>query len=123
MISFESDYICGAHPEVMKRLQETNLECLSGYGTDHYCDSAKEKIRKACGCEQAEVEFLTGGTQTNAVVVATMLKDSQLFRLMMLQKLRLTTQKLRLLTQRQLRLMLQRLRLTMRQCWKLTRLT
>ena len=75
MISFESDYICGAHPEVMKRLQETNLECLSGYGTDHYCDSAKEKIRKACGCEQAEVEFLTGGTQTNAVVVATMLKD------------------------------------------------
>ena len=75
MISFESDYICGAHPEVLKRLQDTNLECLSGYGSDHYCDSAKEKIRKACGCEQAEVEFLTGGTQTNAVVIATMLKD------------------------------------------------
>ena len=32
MISFESDYICGAHPEVLRRLAETNLEPLSGYG-------------------------------------------------------------------------------------------
>ena len=75
MISFESDYICGAHPQVLQKLCETNLECLSGYGTDHYCESAKEKIRKACGCPEAEVEFLTGGTQTNAIVIATMLKD------------------------------------------------
>lgn len=75
MISFESDYICGAHPEVLKRLADTNLECLSGYGSDHYCDSAKEKIRKACGCGEAQVEFLTGGTQSNAVVIAAMLKD------------------------------------------------
>jgi len=75
MISFESDYICGAHPEVLRRLQETNLECLSGYGADHYCKSAKEKIRLACNCPQAQVEFLVGGTQTNAVVIAAMLRD------------------------------------------------
>ncbi len=58
MLSFESDYIAGAHPEILKRLTETNLESLSGYGNDIYCASAKEKIKKACECPEAEVEFL-----------------------------------------------------------------
>ena len=49
MLSFTSDYIAGAHPEIMKRLAETNLENLSGYGTDKYCESAIAKIKKACG--------------------------------------------------------------------------
>ena len=75
MISFESDYIAGAHPEVLRRLTETNLESLPGYGTDPYCESARRKIREACGLEQAEVEFLAGGTQTNAVVISSMLAD------------------------------------------------
>ena len=60
MVSFESDYIAGAHPEIIKKLGETNFECLSGYGTDKYCNSARDKIRKACGLEEAEVEFLVG---------------------------------------------------------------
>ncbi len=75
MVSFESDYIAGAHPEIIKRLTETNLEYLPGYGFDKYCESAKEKIKKAIGMEDAEVEFLVGGTQTNAIVIATMLRD------------------------------------------------
>ncbi|MBQ9030070.1 MAG: aminotransferase class V-fold PLP-dependent enzyme [Parasporobacterium sp.] len=75
MISFESDYIAGAHPKVLERLCETNLEALPGYGTDHYCEQAKEKIRKALDCPEAQVEFLVGGTQTNAVVISSMLKD------------------------------------------------
>ncbi len=75
MVSFESDYICGAHPEVLRRLAETNLEPLSGYGTDPYCESAKRKIRAAVGLPEAEVFFLTGGTQANAVVISTMLAD------------------------------------------------
>ena len=75
MVSFECDYIAGAHPEILKRLEETNLEPLPGYGMDHYTESAKEKIRAACGCPDADVEFLVGGTQTNAVVISTMLRD------------------------------------------------
>ncbi len=75
MISFESDYIAGAHPEVLKRLVETNLEPMPGYGSDRFSCSAKEKIRKAVGLEDAQVEFIAGGTQTNAVVISTMLKD------------------------------------------------
>lgn len=74
MISFENDYIQGAHPEVLKRLTETNLEPLLGYGTDPYCESAREKIRRECGCPEAEIHFLVGGTQTNAVVIDAMLK-------------------------------------------------
>lgn len=75
MISFENDYNTGAHSQIMARLLETNMEPLSGYGSDPYCESAKRKIREACGCPDAEVEFLTGGTQTNAVVISSMLKD------------------------------------------------
>lgn len=75
MISFESDYIAGAHPAVLKRLAETNMESLPGYGSDIYCSSAREKIVKACGCPDADVQFLTGGTQTNALVISMMLED------------------------------------------------
>lgn len=74
MLYFENDYCEGAHLEVLKRLMETNMEKLSGYGTDPYTESAKEKIRRACGCQSADVFLLTGGTQTNAVVIASMLK-------------------------------------------------
>lgn len=77
MISFASDYITGAHPEILRRLAETNLEGLPGYGTDLYCERAKEKIRQACACPDADVEFFVGGTQTNLVVIATMLQDHE----------------------------------------------
>ncbi len=74
MVSFENDYNKGAHPKVLQRLIDTNLENLSGYGNDCYCESAAEKIRKACGVESAQVSFISGGTQTNAVVINAMLK-------------------------------------------------
>jgi threonine aldolase len=48
---------------------------LSGYGTDIYCKSAKEKICRVIGLDDADIEFLVGGTQTNAVVISTMLSD------------------------------------------------
>lgn len=74
MLSFENDYNAGAHPKVLQRLIETNLEPATGYGADQFCASAREKIKKACACPEADVYFLTGGTQTNQVVIATMLK-------------------------------------------------
>lgn len=74
MLSFESDYIEGAHERILQRLVETNLEQLSGYGQDHYCQRAKEKIQAACRCPEAEIFFLVGGTQTNTVAVDAFLK-------------------------------------------------
>lgn len=77
MLVFESDYIEGAHEEILKRLMETNMEQLSGYGADKYCESAKEKIRKACDCPEAQVYFLVGGTQTNQIVISTALRSNE----------------------------------------------
>ena len=53
MVSFECDYIAGAHPQILKRLAETNMEALPGYGMDRYTESAKEKIEALGG--KAEV--------------------------------------------------------------------
>lgn len=75
MLSFGSDYVCGAHPEVLKRLVETNLECLDGYGADPYSARAREKIRTACACKEADVHFLVGGTQANLVVIDSLLQS------------------------------------------------
>lgn len=69
MTHFDCDYMAGAHPEVMKRLVETNLELTPGYGADPYTRQAKQLIREACGCPNAEVHLLVGGTQTNATVI------------------------------------------------------
>ena len=75
MFSFESDYTQGAHPQILKALTDSNFEQLSGYGNDIYCERAKEKIRTACQCPDAEIFFLSGGTQTNAVVIASLLQS------------------------------------------------
>ena len=77
MLYFENDYSEGAHEEVLKRLIETNMEQLPGYGTDRYTVSAKEKICAACGCPDAEVYLLTGGTQTNQIVISSMLDSHE----------------------------------------------
>lgn len=73
MLFFENDYCEGAHEAILKRLAETNMEKVPGYGQDFYCDRAKEKIKEACGCPNGEVYFLVGGTQTNSVAIASML--------------------------------------------------
>ena len=75
MLSFECDYTEGAHEKILQRLIEVNREHLSGYGSDRYCESAKEKIRRECQCPDAEISFLVGGTQANAVVIDAMLKS------------------------------------------------
>lgn len=74
MISFASDYVNGAHPKILEKLVATNSEITTGYGSDVYTESAKEKIKAACKCERAEVRFTVGGTQTNQLVISTMLK-------------------------------------------------
>ena len=54
MLVFENDYSEGAHPLVLEKLLETNMEKLSGYGNDRYTEEAR--------------------TQTNLVIISTMLK-------------------------------------------------
>ena len=77
MLSFECDYNNGCHPEILKRLAETNDLQTDTYGFDVYSNSAKQRIREACECPDAQVFFLGGGTQTNATVIDSMLQSYQ----------------------------------------------
>ena len=77
MVSFASDYVEGAHPLILKRLLYSNMEQLPGYGMDHYCANAREKIRALCQIPDADVFFLSGGTQANQVVISSLLYSCQ----------------------------------------------
>lgn len=77
MISFDSDYLEGCLPEILEAFQKTNFEQTPGYGKDIYCDEARDIIREACEAPEADVHFLVGGTQTNATVIASLLKPYQ----------------------------------------------
>ena len=76
-LPFASDYQQGAHPSILARLVEVNLEANAGYGTDAHCERARTLIREACAMPEAEVHFLAGGTQTNAVAIGALLAPWQ----------------------------------------------
>ncbi len=78
-IHFETDYMAGAHPDVMEALAKTNLEKTAGYGDDPYCQEARKLILELCclGKDEAEVHFFIGGTQTNATVIDGILSNCE----------------------------------------------
>lgn len=76
-LAFQSDYMEGAHPALIKKLVETNLFHTQGYGQDEFSEEARNLIRKACNTPNAEVQFLVGGTQTNATIIDCLLKNWQ----------------------------------------------
>lgn len=73
MISFDCDYNNGAHPKVLENLVKHNDVRTTPYGFDEFSERAKERIREACGMPDAQIFFLTGGTQTNATTIDSML--------------------------------------------------
>ena len=75
MLYFSCDYAEGCHPKVLEALTRTNMVSTPGYGEDRYCESAKEKIREAINCPEADIYFLVGGTQTNQTVIDSMLSN------------------------------------------------
>ena len=77
MIRFNSDYLEGAHPKILERLAETNMAQTPGYGEDRFCEQARSTIRRLCNAPDAEVQFMVGGTQTNATVLAAALLPYQ----------------------------------------------
>lgn len=77
MIRLACDYQEGCHPKILERMVQTNLESTVGYGFDPYCESAKAKIKQACGTPNAEVYLLVGGTQTNSTVIRAILRPCE----------------------------------------------
>ena len=74
---FDTDYIEGCHPAILKRLSETNDYKQQGYGLDEYCASARERIQNACAAPHSDVHFVTGGTQANVTVISHALRPYQ----------------------------------------------
>ena len=77
MYNFASDYLEGAHPQVMEALNKTNFIQTVGYGEDQYCQKAKDKIKAILENENVDIHFLVGGTQTNMIMISSALKDYQ----------------------------------------------
>lgn len=75
MLYFLSDYTEGAHPQVLRHLAEVNMISLPGYGEDPHTRAAKAKICAACGRDDLQIQFLTGGTQTNQIAIDAMLRS------------------------------------------------
>lgn len=73
MIYFDSDYMTGAHPEVLKVLCETNMLHTVGYGQDQFTEEARKLVLEQCGLRNGNVYFLSGGTQTNKIVIDRLL--------------------------------------------------
>lgn len=76
-LNFATDYMHGALPQVMEALVRTNMEATPGYGIDTHCEHARKLIRHACACEDAEIWFTSGGTQTNATVIDAVIRPGQ----------------------------------------------
>ena len=77
MAQFGNDYLAGCHPAILEALAATNLEQTAGYGLDPYCEAARATIRALVDDATADVHFLVGGTQTNATVIASILRPWQ----------------------------------------------
>ena len=73
MISFECDYNNGACKQVLENLVKYNDAKPTPYGFDEFSERAKDRIREAIGMPDAQIFFLTGGTQTNATTIDSML--------------------------------------------------
>jgi threonine aldolase len=72
--SFQNDYSEGAHPRIIEALARTNFDQEAGYGEDRFCAEATQQILRAIGNPQAAVHFISGGTQTNLLMLSSFLR-------------------------------------------------
>ncbi len=75
--SFYNDYSEGAHPKILRLLEQTNDRQETGYGLDSFCLQASELIKKAVGNQAVAVHFVSGGTQANLICLSSMLNSYQ----------------------------------------------
>lgn len=77
MYSFKNDYSEGAHPRILNRLIESNLEQTDGYGEDPYTAKAIELLKAKLQCNNVDIHFLSGGTQTNLTAISAFLRPHE----------------------------------------------
>ena len=77
MYSFRNDYSDGAHPLILKALQDSNDVQAEGYGEDQFSLKAADLIRKKIGSDDVDIHFITGGTLTNQVALSAFLRPHE----------------------------------------------
>lgn len=77
MYSFKNDYSEGMHPSIMQVLMDTNNTQEEGYGLDRISSQAKERIREVIGRPDADIHFISGGTQTNLISISAFLRPHE----------------------------------------------
>lgn len=75
--SFKNDYSEGCHPRILQALTDTNHEQQQGYGEDDFCNNAAALIKDECRSPNAEVYFVSGGTQANLIVISSILRPHE----------------------------------------------
>lgn len=74
MYNFKNDYSEGAHPAILSKLLATNLEQHLGYGEDQYSAQAKTLLKQKIQNPDANIYFVSGGTQANLLVISSLLR-------------------------------------------------
>ncbi|SUX43389.1 threonine aldolase family protein [Chryseobacterium indoltheticum] len=75
--SFKNDYSEGCHPQILESLLRNNLDQQAGYGEDDYSKKAKDLIKNNIEAQDADVYFVSGGTQANLIVISSILRPYQ----------------------------------------------
>lgn len=74
MFRFNNDYNQGAHPNILKALEQTNDKAFAGYGLDTISKKAAKQIKERLKAKNSDVHFLVGGTQTNFIAIDSVLR-------------------------------------------------
>lgn len=74
MYSFRNDYSETGHPRILQALADESGRQFPGYGLDPVSREAADLIRRRFHAGPAEVHFVAGGTQANALVISSALR-------------------------------------------------
>ena len=75
--SFRNDYSEMAHPKVLEALSAIGSNQFGGYGLDEFSNKAADIIKATISANDADVHFISGGTQANLVVIASSLRPHE----------------------------------------------
>ena len=69
-----NDYSEGAHSNILEALLQTNLKQQNGYSDDDYSLEAKKILCEKIKNNNADIHFVSGGTQANLIIISSILK-------------------------------------------------
>ncbi len=75
--NFRNDYSEGCHPDLLDALIRANEGQQESYGDDDYSLQAGSLIRQAVGNPEADVYFVSGGTQANLIIIGSALRPHE----------------------------------------------